>query len=35
MCTLHYGDDRLAMHVDNVHRTSRATIERLANEAVR
>jgi serine/threonine-protein kinase HipA len=34
VCTLHYGDDRLAMYVDNVHRTGRVTIERLANEAV-
>jgi serine/threonine-protein kinase HipA len=34
MCTLHYGDDRLAMYIDDVRRTNRVTIERLANEAV-
>lgn len=35
MCTLHYGDDRLAMYIDDVHRTSRVTVQRIANEAVR
>lgn len=35
MCTLHYGDDRLAMYIDNVQRTNRVTAERIANEAVR
>jgi serine/threonine-protein kinase HipA len=35
MCTLHYGDDRLAMYVDDVQRTSRVTAQRIANEAVR
>lgn len=35
MCTLHYGDDRLAMYIDNVHRTDRLTVERIVNEAVR
>lgn len=34
LCTLHYGDDRLAMYVDNVQRSDRVTSERLANEAV-
>lgn len=34
LCTLHYGDNRLAMYVDNVQRTDRVTSERLANEAV-
>ncbi len=31
--TLMYGDDRLAMYIDNVHRTNRVTFERLINEA--
>ena len=35
MCTLHYGDDRLAMYIDNIHRTDRLTVERIVNEAVR
>lgn len=35
MCTLHYGDDRLAMYVDEVHRTNRVTATRIANEAAR
>jgi serine/threonine-protein kinase HipA len=35
LCTLHYGDDRLAMYIDNVHRTNRVTTERLVNEAAR
>jgi serine/threonine-protein kinase HipA len=34
MCTLHYGDNRLAMYIDNVQRTDRVTAERIANEAV-
>lgn len=34
LCTLHYGDDRLAMTIDNVHRTNRVTAERIVNEAV-
>jgi serine/threonine-protein kinase HipA len=35
MCTLHYGDDRLAMYVDSVQRTDRVIAERIVNEAVR
>ncbi len=35
MCTLHYGDKRLAMYVDTVQRTDRVTAERIAHEAVR
>ena len=34
MCTLHYGDERLAMYVDSVQRTDRVTAERIVNEAV-
>lgn len=34
MCTLHYGDDRLAMCIDTVQRTDRVTAARIANEAV-
>ncbi|HEY1739644.1 MAG TPA: type II toxin-antitoxin system HipA family toxin [Acidimicrobiia bacterium] len=33
MSTLHYGLDRLAMHIDNVHRTNRVTAARILNEA--
>jgi serine/threonine-protein kinase HipA len=33
LCTLHYGDDRLAMYVDTVHRSTRVTAERLISEA--
>jgi serine/threonine-protein kinase HipA len=33
LSTLTYGDDRLAMYIDNVHRTNRVTFERLINEA--
>jgi serine/threonine-protein kinase HipA len=33
LSTLYYGDDRLAMYIDNVHRTNRVTAERIANEA--
>ncbi|HEY3831949.1 MAG TPA: HipA domain-containing protein [Acidimicrobiia bacterium] len=32
--TLYYGDDRLAMYVDNVRRIDRVTVTRLVNEAV-
>jgi serine/threonine-protein kinase HipA len=35
MCTLYYGDDRLAMHIDDVRRTNRVTGRRLVNEATR
>ncbi len=35
MCTLHYGDDRLAMYIDNIHRSNRLTVARIVNEAVR
>jgi serine/threonine-protein kinase HipA len=35
MCTLYYGDDRLAMYIDKVQRTNRLTVERIVNEAVR
>lgn len=35
MCTLHYGDDRLAMYVDCVQRTDRVSAERIVNEAIR
>jgi serine/threonine-protein kinase HipA len=35
MCTLNYGDDRLAMYIDNIHRTDRLTAGRIVNEAVR
>ncbi len=35
MCTLHYGDNRLAMYVDSVQRTDRVTRERIVDEAVR
>jgi hypothetical protein len=31
----HYGDDRLAMYIDTVQRTSRVTAERIANETAR
>jgi serine/threonine-protein kinase HipA len=33
MCTLHYGDNRLAMYIDTVQRTDRVTAGRIANEA--
>ncbi len=33
LSTLYYEDDRLAMYIDNVHRTNRVTAERIANEA--
>jgi serine/threonine-protein kinase HipA len=32
MCTLTYGDDLLAMYVDDVHQTNRVTSQRLVNE---
>lgn len=35
MCTLDYGDDRLAMYIDSIHRTNRLTVVRIVNEAVR
>ena len=35
MCTLYYSDDRLAMYIDNIHRTNRLTVQRIVNEAVR
>lgn len=35
MSTLSYGDDRLAMYVDDVRRTSRVTADRIVNEAAR
>ncbi len=33
LSTLMYGDDRLAMYIDNAHHTNRVTFERLAGEA--
>jgi serine/threonine-protein kinase HipA len=33
MCTLHYGDERLAMYIDGVQRNDRVTVQRIANEA--
>ncbi len=33
ICTLVYGDDRLAMFIDNVHKTHRVTSAHLINEA--
>jgi serine/threonine-protein kinase HipA len=33
MSTLIYGDDRLALYIDNVHRTDQVTGDRLLNEA--
>jgi hypothetical protein len=33
LSTLVYGDDRLAMYIDNVHRTNRVTADRILNEA--
>jgi serine/threonine-protein kinase HipA len=33
--TLVYGDNRLAMYIDNVHRSNRVTVERIVNEAAR
>ncbi len=34
MCTQYYGDDRLAMYIDNIHRTNLLTVARIVNEAV-
>jgi serine/threonine-protein kinase HipA len=34
MSTKYYGDDRLAMYIDDVRRTSRVTADRIVNEAV-
>ena len=33
LCTLHYGVDRLAMYIDNVHRIDKVTVARILNEA--
>jgi len=33
LCTLVYGDDRLAMYVDDVRRTNRVAADRIVNEA--
>jgi len=33
LSTLVYGDDRLAMYIDNVHKTNRVTANRIVNEA--
>ena len=35
LSTLAYGDDRLAMYVDEVRRTNRVTADRIVNEAAR
>ena len=35
LSTLHYGLDKLAMYIDNVHRTNRVTADRLVAEATR
>jgi serine/threonine-protein kinase HipA len=35
LSTLYYGDDRLALYIDNVHRTNRVTAPRIINEATR
>jgi serine/threonine-protein kinase HipA len=35
LCTMHYGDDHLALYIDNVQRTHRVTADRIANEATR
>lgn len=35
LSTLVYGDDRLAMYIDNVRRTNRVTADRIVNEAAR
>jgi hypothetical protein len=34
LCTLVHGDDRLAMHIDDVRRTNRVTANRIVNEAI-
>lgn len=33
LCTLAYGDDRLAMYIDDVRRTDRVTADRIVKEA--
>ena len=33
MCTLYYGDERLAMYIDTVHQTNQVTVVRIVNEA--
>ena len=35
VCTLYYGDDQLAMYIDNIRRTNRMTVERIANESLK
>jgi serine/threonine-protein kinase HipA len=35
LSTLYYGDDHLALYIDNVHRTNRVTAKRLVNEGLR
>ena len=35
LSTLVYGDNRLAMHIDTVHRTNQVTADRIINEAAR
>jgi serine/threonine-protein kinase HipA len=35
LCTLHYGDNRLAMYIDDVRRTDRVTGDRIVTEATR
>jgi len=35
LSTLFYGDEYLAMYVDNVHKTNRVTADRIVNEATR
>jgi serine/threonine-protein kinase HipA len=34
LCTLHYGDDHLAMYIDDVRRTNQVTADRLINETL-
>lgn len=34
LCTLRYGDDRLAMYIDDVQKMDRVTADRIVNEAV-
>jgi serine/threonine-protein kinase HipA len=33
ICTLHYGDNRLAMYIDGVRRSDHVTTDRIINEA--
>ena len=35
LCTQHYGDNRLAMYIDDVRRTDRVTEDRIVTEAKR